>query len=99
MPLLAVVLPNLWHQPSLFKEPAPSGLANTNFQRSTLYCAQVQVPCHPFKDQDHDSGCLDRMWQVSVLEMATLPPWSISYQTLSAKSFCTPCSCPPSKQC
>lgn len=52
-----------------------------------------------FKDQDHDSGCLDRTWQVSVLEMATLPAWSISHQTLSARSFCTPCSCPSSKQC
>lgn len=40
----------------------------------------------PFKDQDHDSGRLDRMWQVTVLWAAALPAFVNRFQNLSAKS-------------
>lgn len=33
----------------------------------------------PFKDQDHDSGRLDRMWQVTVLWVAALPAFVNRY--------------------
>lgn len=51
MPLPTLVLPDLWYQLPLFKGPALSGTANNPFQRSTLYCAQVQVPHHPLRSK------------------------------------------------
>lgn len=51
MPLPTLVLPDFWHQLPLFKGPALSGTANNPFQRSTLYCARVQVPHHPLRSK------------------------------------------------
>ena len=52
----------------------------------------------PFKDQDHDSGRLDRMWQVTVLWVAALPAF-VNQVPEPLCQVCTPCSsCPLLKQ-
>lgn len=59
LPLL--VLPSLWHQLPLFKGLAPTDSGDTTSQRSTFISFPGPDAASPFKDQDHNSGCLDRM--------------------------------------
>lgn len=92
-PLSTLILPDLWHQLPLCKQPAPMGTSHAAFRRSTSYRSQVQKP---LKDQDHDSGCLDRTWQARVPSAAALPtsghrlPEPLSRVLLHPHSSCSP---------
>lgn len=87
-----LLLPSPWDHspPPLFKGPAAVDTGHSNVQRSTSMLSPGPHAKPPFRDQDHSSGCLGRMWQVAIWQ-----PLSVGSQSLCQVSTLHS-SCPPS---